>query len=264
LPAFREYSDLAQGVLMDSIYLYVLLGAMVAGFVQGLSGFGFSLVSMALWAWVLDPRLAVVLAVFGGLTGQVVAAISLRRGFDWRLLLPYVLGGVVGIPLGVMLLPMLDVNLFKAALGCLLIVWCPIMIFAKRLPKVTCGGSMANTVVGLAGGVMGGLGGFSGVLPTLWCTLRYSSRDTQRTIIQNFNLSMLSLTMVSYLLSGMVTRPMLPMFLLVLPAILIPSFIGTRVYAGFSPQRFRLVVLVLLTMAGLALLGASVPHLIAL
>lgn len=248
---------------MDTIYVYVLLGAMVAGFVQGLSGFGFSLVSMALWAWVLDPRLAVVLAVFGGMTGQIVGALSLRRGFDWRLLLPYVLGGVAGIPLGLMLLPMLNVNVFKAALGCLLIVWCPVMIFAKQLPKITFGGNMANTVVGLAGGVMGGLGGFSGVLPTLWCTLRYSNRDTQRTIIQNFNLSMLSLTMLSYLVSGMVTRPMLPLFLLVLPAILIPCFLGTRVYAGFSPERFRLVVLMLLTVSGLALLASAVPQLIA-
>ncbi|HBP29159.1 MAG: sulfite exporter TauE/SafE family protein [Advenella sp.] len=248
---------------MDTIYVYVVLGAVVAGFVQGLSGFGFGLVSMALWAWVLDPRLAAVLAVFGGMTGQIVGALSLRRGFDWRLLVPYVLGGVAGIPLGVMLLPMLDVNMFKAALGCLLIVWCPVMIFARRLPKITFGGNIANTVVGLGGGIMGGLGGFSGVLPTLWCTLRYSNRDTQRAIIQNFNLSMLSLTMLSYILSGMVTRPMVPMFLLVVPAILIPSFIGTRVYAGFSPERFRLVVLMLLTVSGLALLASAVPHLVA-
>lgn len=248
---------------MDAIYVYVIVGAVVAGFVQGLSGFGFGLVSMSLWAWVLDPRLAAALAVFGGMTGQIVGTLSLRRGFDWRTLAPYVLGGVVGVPLGVLLLPMLDVNKFKAALGCLLIVWCPTMIFARQLPKITFGGKIANAIIGIGGGVMGGLGGFSGVLPRLWCTLRYSNRDTQRSIIQNFNLSMLSLTMLSYIVSGMVTRPMWPMFLIVLPAILIPSFIGTRVYAGFSPERFRLVVLSLLTVSGFALLGSAVPHLIA-
>lgn len=249
---------------MDVIYIYVILGAVVAGFVQGLSGFGFGLVSMSLWAWVLDPRLAAALAVFGGMTGQIVGTLSLRRGFNARVLAPYVLGGLVGVPLGVVLLPMLDVNMFKAALGCLLLLWCPVMIFARKLPKITFGGHVANAVIGVGGGVMGGLGGFSGVLPTLWCTLRYSNRDTQRAIIQNFNLSMLSLTMLSYVLSGLVTKPMLPMFLLVLPSILIPSFIGTRVYAGFSPERFRLVVLVLLTFAGAALLASAVPHLIAL
>ncbi len=247
---------------MAEIYAYVILGAVVAGFIQGLSGFGFSLVSISLWAWVLDPRLAAALAVFGGMSGQIMAAISLRRGFRLRLLAPYVLGGFVGVPLGVYLLPMLDVNMFKAALGLLLIVWCPIMIFARRLPRITHGGNTANTLIGLAGGVMGGFGGFSGVIPTLWCALRYSDRDTQRTIIQNFNLAMLSLTMLSYILSGMVTRPMLPMFLFVLPAILIPSFIGTRVYAGFSPEKFRLVVLGLLTLSGVALLSSALPKLL--
>ena len=41
------------------------LGAAVAGFVQGLSGFAFGMVSMSFWAWALDPRLAAALAVFG-------------------------------------------------------------------------------------------------------------------------------------------------------------------------------------------------------
>ena len=61
--------------------------------------------------------------------------------------------------------------------------------------------SMAGTV-GLAGGVMGGLGGFTGVLPTLWCTLRRLDKDVQRAIIQNFNLAMLLVTFITYLATG--------------------------------------------------------------
>ena len=61
---------------MDSVYLVVTLGAVIAGFVQGLSGFAFGLVAMSFWAWVLDPRLAATLAVFGALVGQILAAIT--------------------------------------------------------------------------------------------------------------------------------------------------------------------------------------------
>jgi uncharacterized membrane protein YfcA len=98
--------------LDSSLYLIVALGAVVAGFVQGLSGFAFGLVAMSFWAWTVDPRLAAVLATFGALTGQVIAAVTVRRGFDRALLLPFVLGGLVGVPLGVWLLPRLDVPLF--------------------------------------------------------------------------------------------------------------------------------------------------------
>ena len=43
----------------------LVVGAVVAGFVQGLSGFAFSMVAISIWVWGLDPRLASVMAVFG-------------------------------------------------------------------------------------------------------------------------------------------------------------------------------------------------------
>ncbi|MHB2211068.1 sulfite exporter TauE/SafE family protein [Methylobacterium sp. CM6257] len=245
-----------------STYLVVALGAGVAGFVQGLSGFAFGLVALSFWAWVLDPKLAAVLAVSGGLAGQIVAAVSVRRGFDLGRLAPFVLGGFLGIPLGVLLLPRLDADWFKALLGLLLMVWCPLMLRARDLPRITAGGRLADAVIGLAGGVMGGLGGFTGVLPTLWCTLRRYERDVQRTIIQNFNLAMLGVTMITYLASGVVTRPMLPMLAVVLPTMLLPALLGTRAYLGISEAAFRRLVLSLLTGSGITLAATAIPKIL--
>jgi len=237
----------------------VALGAVVAGFVQGLSGFAFSLVAMSFWAWTVEPKLAAVLAVFGGLSGQIIAAISVRRGLDLRLLLPFLVGGLVGIPIGIGLLPLLDVVLFKGTLGTLLIIWCPFMLFARHLPRISYGGRFADGTIGLIGGVCGGLGGFSGAIPTLWCNLRGMEKDTQRSIVQNFNLATLAFTMAAYVATGTVTRDMLPMFGVVAPAMLIPTLFGTRLYIGISEATFRKIVLTLLTASGAALLGSALP-----
>ncbi|MEI2414814.1 sulfite exporter TauE/SafE family protein [Orrella sp. JC864] len=247
---------------MEWVYAVVALGAVLAGFVQGLAGFGFGLVAMSLWAWVLEPRLAATLAVFGALVGQVLAAVTVRRGFDLRRLLPFVLGGLLGIPLGVALLPRLDADWFKAILGTLLCLWCPAMLFSGRLPRVTAGGCLADGVVGLGGGMLGGLGGFTGVLPTLWCTLRGYEKDAQRAVVQNFNLSMLLVAFGSYLASGLVTAQMLPLFALVAPAMLVPTLLGARLYIGISETRFRQIVLGLLTASGAAMLVSALPRLI--
>ncbi|WP_232628988.1 sulfite exporter TauE/SafE family protein [Methylobacterium sp. Leaf118] len=244
-----------------STYLIVGFGAALAGFVQGLSGFAFGLVAMSVWAWVIDPKLAAVLAVSGALTGQIVAAFSVRRGFDLARLAPFVLGGLAGIPLGVALLPRLDMDWFKAILGTLLVIWCPAMLFARHLPRLTAGGRIADAAVGLGGGLLGGLGGFTGTLPTLWCTLRGYERDMQRAIIQNFNLSMLLVTMLVYTASGLVTAATLPMLAVVLPTMLLPTFLGTRVYTGLSEAGFRRIVLGLLTTSGMAMLGSALPRL---
>lgn len=249
---------------MESIYFIVALGAVVAGFVQGLSGFAFGMVAMSFWAWALEPRLAAVLSVFGALTGQIIAAVSVRRGVDAKRLLPFVLGGLAGVPLGVWLLPRLDVDGFKAMLGGLLVLWCPAMLMAKNLPRIRFGGRLADGAAGLAGGVMGGIGGFTGTLPTLWCTLRGFDKDAQRAVIQNFNLSMLAVTMATYLATGIVTREMLPMFAIVAPAMLVPTLLGARLYVGISEARFRQVVLGLLTVSGVVLLAAALPRLMML
>lgn len=247
---------------MLSIYLIVGLGAVVAGFVQGLSGFAFGMVAMSFWAWVLDPKLAATLSVFGALTGQIIAAASTRRGWDFKQLLPFVAGGLVGIPIGMMLLPRLDMNLFKVCLGTMLVLWCPVMLMSAKLPKITAGGRVADGMAGVAGGVMGGLGGMSGTLPTLWCTLRGYEREAQRSVIQNFNLAMQFATMAAYMASGMVTKTTLPMMAIVLPAVFIPVVLGNKLYLGISDERFRQIVLTLLTMSGVFMLVSSVPKLL--
>jgi uncharacterized membrane protein YfcA len=241
------------------LYLIVALGAALAGFVQGLSGFAFAMVASAVWAWWVDPQLVAAMAVFGGFSGQLLAALTVRRGFDLRLLLPFLLGGLAGIPVGVGILPLLNVDLFKLALGGLLVVICPVMLLAHRLPRISGGGRLADAAAGFAGGVLGGIGGVSGAIPTLWCTLRGMPKDTQRAVIQNFNLGMLGVTLASYIGTGVITTATLPMLAVVLPAMLIPTLLGARLYIGISEAAFRRIVLGLLTASGVAMLAAAVP-----
>ena len=238
----------------------LIVGAVVAGFVQGLSGFAFGMVAMSFWVWGLEPRVAAVLTVFGALTGQITAAFTLRRGPRWSVFWPFFCGALVGVPLGVWLLPHLNALLFKFLFGLLLVLWCPAMLFANGLPRIS-GGRIADGLAGAAGGVLGGFGGFTGVVPTLWCTLRGFDKELQRTIVQNFSLAALTLTMVGYLIAGTVTPDLWPKMAIVAPAMLLPSLLGARIYVGLSEAAFRRTVLLLLTCAGLAMLAASAPQL---
>lgn len=246
---------------MNNEVLLLITGAAVAGLVQGISGFAFGMVAMSFWVWGIEPRVAAVMTVFGGLTGQVISAFTVRRGLSLATLAPFLLGGAVGIPIGVALLPHLNAALFKLVLGAALLVCCPAMLLASRLPKLTFGGRWADGAVGAVGGVMGGIGGFTGVAPSLWCTLRGYDKDLQRSVVQNFNLAALATTMTVYLASGAVTPDLWPKFAIVAPALVLPSLLGARIYTGLSPAAFRQVVLTLLTCAGLAMVAAGLPYL---
>ena len=50
--------------------LLLAFGAVLAGFVQGVSGFAFGMVAMSIWVWGVDPRVATVMTVFGALVGS--------------------------------------------------------------------------------------------------------------------------------------------------------------------------------------------------
>lgn len=245
-----------------SLIAVIALGAVVAGFVQGLSGFAFGMVAMSIWAWGVEPRLAAVLSVFGALVGQVIAAVTVRRPFNKTVLMPFLAGGVLGVPVGIWLLPRFDVPLFQTCLGVLLAVWCPLMLFSDKLPPVRWGGRKADVVVGGIGGVMGGIGGFAGVVPTLWCTLRQMSRDEQRAIIQNFNLVMQTVAFSAHVVSGNVHTAMLPLLAMVGVLVFVPVLMGSKLYLGVSEITFRKIVLGLLTASGFALLLASAPVLL--
>jgi len=247
---------------MDSTFIVVLLGAMLAGFVQGLSGFAFGMVSMSVWVWVLPPQVAAALAIMGALVGQLIATVTVRRGFEWHLLLPFLLGGFIGIPLGVMALRLLDPVLFRACLGLILLTVCPLMLFAAKLPDLTRARRGADGLIGIIGGVMSTLGGFAGTVPALWCTLRGWDKSVQRAVIQNFSLAMLTISAVVYLGSGMIPVQSLSLLAIVLPAMLIPSLLGARVYVGINEQSFRRIVLSLLILSGLVLVSTAVPVLI--
>ena len=112
---FAEFDCKARPSIVDNVLIIVAAGAIAGGFVQGLSGFGFGLVAMSFWAWVLDPVSAASMSVTGGFLGQMIAALSIRRSVNLPLLGPYLLGGAVGLPLGITILPFLDIYIFEVS-----------------------------------------------------------------------------------------------------------------------------------------------------
>lgn len=232
----------------------VVLGTCLAGFVQGLSGFAFGLVAMSVWTWTVEPQLAGPLVVWGSWIGQVLGLGAVRGGLQWRLAVPFVLGGVAGVPVGAWLLRYVNVTAFRGGVGIVLIAYCSTMLFAQRLPTVRRGGRLGDAVVGVVGGVMGGLGGLTGPAPTLWCTLRGWHKDAQRSVFQVFNLAMHSLTLTVYVLSGTLTRAMVPAFALMIPVVILPTLAGVLLYRQVDDRVFRRLVLILLLLSGIVLL----------
>lgn len=245
---------------MDAVLVIVLIGAALAGFAQGVSGFAFALVALSIWAWAVEPQLAAPMAVFGALVGQLVALPWVWRGFDLRRLLPIVVGGLIGVPVGAYLLQWLDPTIFKFSLGIFLLLYAPVMLALPPDYKWEHGGQAADGASGFVGGLLGGLAGISGPVPTLWTTLRGWDKDTQRGVLQAFNIAMHVTTLTVYGFSGTITQEALVMFAWITPALVIPAILGVLLFRRLNALAFRRLILCLLLISGITLVWGSVAQ----
>src|SRR2546428_13660382 len=92
------------GCAMDGLYATDLAlfaaATFAAAFVTGLAGFAFGIVAAAVWLHFLAPAQAAALIVAFGLIVQGVSVWKLRRGIKRARLMPVLVGGVIGVPVG--------------------------------------------------------------------------------------------------------------------------------------------------------------------
>jgi uncharacterized membrane protein YfcA len=234
------------------IEVLVVLGGFLGGLASGLTGFGFGLSSLPLWAFVLAPSVSAPLVVVCSLVGQVQTMPAIWPSIDVRRLFPYVILGIAGVPLGVWLLPQISPAAFRVGFGFVLIMTCSLLLVlqvAKRRDS-TRGG---DALVGFAGGVLGGLTGLSGVLLTIWAELHGWGKDERRALFQGFNFPILLFSLAALAVSGLLDARLLPMLLLAVPGTMVGAYIGRKLYTRVDARRFNRIVLVLLIIAGMVL-----------
>lgn len=219
------------------------------------------MVALAFWAWTLPPDSAGPLVVACSLVGQALNGRTTWRGLRMPSAWPFIAGGALGVPAGAWLLPQIDAPLFRLGFGLFLVTWCPVMLAIPRLPRITFGGRGADALAGWMGGVLGGIGGLSGPIPTLWVTLRGWDKARQRALFQAFNTCMHILALSAFALAGLVGQCELELFAVAVPAMLLPLWAGTRLYARLGEHDYRKIVIALLLLAGLILIvnGISKP-----
>src|SRR5580700_4498422 len=94
-------------------FALLLFGALAGGFVSGLAGFGTALMALGIWLYVLPPSIVVPLVLICSIVAQTSTLPGIWRSIDFRLVWPFLLGGLAGVPLGTMMVAYADPGIFK-------------------------------------------------------------------------------------------------------------------------------------------------------
>jgi uncharacterized protein len=240
---------------MDAQHVALIFaGALAAGIVNGLTGFGTALTAIGIWIYAIPPTVAASLAIICSVVSQTQTLHLIWRTIDWKRVLFFVLPGVFGVPIGTILLPHIDTRLFKLVIGCFLIVYPAYVLLRTQQIKSAWGGPAADGTVGFVGGILGGLTGLSGVLPIVWTDIRGWSKEQRRSVVQFYNIAILSLALVSHAVSGLLTWQVAVSAAIALPGTIGGAWFGAFLYRRLADRGYQRVVMAMLLVSGISLI----------
>lgn len=237
-------------------FLLLALGAALGGFMNGLAGFGTALFALGFWLQIMPPVQAVsivaVLAVTAGFQGVWLVRRSILD--NPRRLARFVVPALVGVPLGVAALAVLQPALLKLVIAGFLILYGGFFTFRSALPKLERPTPVVDGVVGFLGGILGGAASLSGALPTMWCAMRPWPKAETRAVLQPFNVVVMGVTTLVFALKGNYTLETLTYIAVALPVTMVFAQVGISVFKRLTDSQFRRLLIGMMLISGVVLM----------
>jgi uncharacterized protein len=241
-------------IVVDHDVFVFLLGTLVAAFVVGVSGFAFGLVAAAVWLQSLTPNQVTPLIVLYALLVQGQATWRMRHAIVGAQLWPFIVGSAVGIPLGLLVLNVVTAGQLRLGVAALLIIFSFYSLMRPVMPRLTEPRMIADSLVGIINGAIGGSTGLAGIAIVIWTSVRGWKPHEQRAIFQPVAVATFLMCLPVFAGSGLLTAETLKLFVLGLPCLLLGNAIGWAVYGRLEEAIFRKVVLWLLLTSGVGLM----------
>lgn len=229
----------------------------VAGFCAGMAGFAFVLVAAGILLHAVPPSVTAPVLVLGSLISQGMSLPALWKHIEWPRMRLFVGMALLGVPVGLLALSKGPASLIVGGVGVLLVVYSGYMlarIALRMAPPEVRGSRRADGAVGLASGILGGIGGFVGALPAMWADIQGWPKDRARAFMQPFIVFMQAITSLGLAATGFFTAHSLLLAALATPALVLGTWLGLRAYRVLPAQGFRMVLLGLLLVSGISLL----------
>lgn len=231
---------------------FFIIGAifLLAGFVQGLSGFGSALVAIPLLSLVMDIKEAVPLCMLTGLIITTYLAVKLRKHFDRKKIIPLCIGSIPGILIGATLLKAVPSRIISILLGALLISYSLYNLLIN--PKARELHYKWGYLAGFLSGAIGAAFSTGGPPSIIYATLNKWNKDEIKATLTGFFVFNSYLTATSHMISGLTTMVVVKYFLLSAPFVLLGTALGSRCYGLFEKDSYmKIIYLGLIFMGGM-------------
>lgn len=231
-------------------YAFVVL--IVAGFVRGYSGFGFSAITVTALSIFLLPKEIVPIILCLEVLASVHMLPKAWRQTDWKLIAWLMLGAAIATPLGVWVLATLPEKPMRITL-CLVVLGLSFLLL-KGAKISNPNGAGTRVSVGLVSGLFNGAAAIGGLPVVLFLIAAAAEAAALRATMASYFLFTEFLALGSAHLNGLVTLEVFWRLALFTLPMVIGVQLGSRHFFNANPEsfkRFALSLLILLAVSGL-------------
>jgi uncharacterized protein len=231
------------------IYI-MIVAAMIGGFLQSSTGFGYSLVCMTIYSYFLPIKEAIVLQAFVAMFTIAYYTFLQFKHINFRLFIIPALFSIVTTYIGTELVYIGSEEILKKVLGItfILLTIASLTIFKRIKISKGIGGMF---VAGSVSGLIGGLTNLSGPPMVIYYLQVTNDKNEYNGTIQAFFLVSTVFKTIINVSNGLVTSEILAMTPLLLLGTAIGSYFGIKLFRNMNMEMIKVLVNSLMIFVGL-------------
>jgi uncharacterized membrane protein YfcA len=179
------------------------------------------------------------LIVAFGLIVHGMAVWKLRKAIKPTRLVPFLVGGAIGVPIGGEILHWASPASLRLGIGLVLVAFSSCSLVRPKLPSAGRAGRLTDGGIGVLNDALGGATGLAGIILTIWCSVRDWPPPEQRAVVQPVAVSIFLLTALWLGGIGTIGTDTIGLFVIRLPAVALGTWAGLRAFGKLDEAGFH-------------------------
>ncbi|KAA0561527.1 sulfite exporter TauE/SafE family protein [Rossellomorea aquimaris] len=237
---------------MSTFILFMAI-ILCASILQTSTGFGFSIMATPFLLLLFPPKEAIQINLILSLVISLALLVKIRRDIDFPLVKRFIIGSIPGLPLGILVFILIDMNFLKISISLIIILLTVLLIMKFRIMQ----SKMRDFLAGGLSGVLTTSIGMPG--PPL--LLYFSGTETRKEKLRGTTLAFyLFIYLISLGIQVKVagtTQTVWKSSLQALPVVAIGLVLGQALFSKINQKIFQIFTYALLLFTGIYLLIES-------
>lgn len=221
----------------------------IAGFFQGLTSFGFALISMPFLVKIIPIKETVPIVVILSLLTNIILIANCYRHIRIKRIWILILSSVIFAPLGTYSLIYVNPIILKMSVAILIIIFALILIIGKSFPIKN--EKIGYTIAGSLSGFLNSSISMSGPPVALFLSNQGADKNEFRANITIYAIILNAFTIATYFYNGLITKEITKNIVWLIPAMIVGVIVGIISLKKLNEKTFKRIALLLIIFSGL-------------